>query len=292
MKKPATVVLLLSLLAVFPCHATTVVVIVVPEGIVLAADGLTLRKTRNGSAAGTRPSMKVFLNKEKRIGLSSVGFGGIEGSTTYVFARWATDTLDLTKSDTTVEQFTALIKEAANKNKLEFSALPTDLLRPLPTVICQPFVSYVIVGYEQNQPEVNFVGFDTIVGPSGITIEGPRTVAVHRTQNRMADWGVYYFGFTAGLEAMNNSHSYAYKYILARLPREMEKYVRHEALTLEEAVRMARVMVDIEKRITPDEVGYQTTVVLIPPQGQGSTTTYSQEVLIAPKSLASGNKSK
>jgi hypothetical protein len=290
--RAAAVILLLSLLAVLPCQATTVVVIVVPEGIVLAADGLVVRETRDGSAVGTRASTKVFLNKEKRIGLSSVGFAGIEGSTTYVFARWARDTLDLTKSDTTVEQFTAIIKEAANKNKLEFSALPTDLLRPLPTVICQPFVSYVIVGYEQNQPEVNFVGLDILVGPSGMTIEGPRVVAIHRTQNRMADWGVYYFGYTDGLNAMKNSQSYAHKYISARLPREMEKYMRQEALTLEEAVKMARVMVDIEKRVTPNEVGYQTTVVLIPPGGQGSTTTYSQEVPITPKSVVSRNKSK
>jgi hypothetical protein len=159
-------------------------------------------------------------------------------------------------------------------------------------VICQPFVSYIIVGYEQNQPEVNFVGLDILVGSSGMTIEGPRAVAIHRTQNRMADWGVYFFGHTDGLNAMKNSQSYVHKYISARLPHEMEKYVRQEALTLEESVKMARVMVDIEKQITPNEVGYQTTVVLIPPEGQGSTTTYSQEVPIAPKSAMSGNKSK
>jgi hypothetical protein len=65
-------ILLLSLLAVLPCQATTVVVIVVPEGIVLAADGLTLRKTRDGSAIGTRASTKVFLDKRKALEESKV----------------------------------------------------------------------------------------------------------------------------------------------------------------------------------------------------------------------------
>ena len=152
-----------------------------------------------------------------------------------------------------------------------------------PATMCESLIRYVVVGYDDNQkvPKVYVISLD--IDWNKKIHEGPRKVLIY-PPNGKVDLGAYFvLGENAGISSIRDPNSYAYKYAVARIPIETNKFNARQNLTLDEATKLARVLIDVEKQIDPNLVGGNTTVIAIPITGVATSTTYPEEIEIAKK---------
>jgi hypothetical protein len=216
------------------CRATTVVVIVVPEGIVLAADGKsTLIKVARDVQTGSGTSMKVFVSG--RVGIGIVGFSGKQGSPDYFFT-WITDIMAGLKPETSVDEFASTIGYKSREIVSRFNLLQSPTKQEDPTLICQALSHYIVVGYAGQSPKVYAIALD--IDWDKETTVGPRKILLHPAWGVRSDYGAYFFGQKDALLSITDASSFAYKYAVARLSLETNKFVAKQNLTLDETINL------------------------------------------------------
>ncbi len=146
---------LVLIIVVSVANATTVLYIVMPDGIAIGADGKTT--TVGSDAIGT--AVKIFLLK-KRLAVAEVGLQhavSLDGKATlYDFPTWIGLIDDKTGSDSTVAALSSVIEDQASITlsfahaNLHTWALPDD----------KALVQYIVAGYDAGVPVVYEVAFD------------------------------------------------------------------------------------------------------------------------------------
>lgn len=252
------------------CHssfATSVMVIITPQGIVIAADSLL--RTRNVNPATTDPpngtTDKIAVVHD-RIAVGNVGLAGptsiisSNGSRLFGYdsALWFREIEEKTAKDISVSSLVGIVEDKSRStfsplnNSIQSGALKRDQASNLPGF------QYLVAGYEAGIAVIQEVNF--YVDWENRQLIGPITVPIFpNPQTRRNDFGVYaasmgYKRATAQV-LRHETDSAAYRSVASETILELPKLYRGENLSLDQASTLLHAFLRAEHKNTPDAVG-------------------------------------
>jgi hypothetical protein len=210
------------------------------------------------------------------VGLEDASAGAVNA---YNFSRWIATIEQSLPSDPSADGLESIIeKESASTFKgfdivLQNGTLP----RTNPLEDSKPLIDYVIAGYNNHAPAVYVVHF--FIDWERQILIGPKRVVLHPSWRARPDFGLFSLGFNWAINNLANPKSYAHKRAMAVSPVETSALLAHRDLTIDQATRLVRTLIAIEKEVEPNTVGGITTVVEIPLSGDGRLVEYREEIL-------------
>src|SRR6202171_1384310 len=266
--------LFVSLLACVPLKSTTVAMVITPNGIVIGADGRTIKLGGNQRKPGTDSAKKLAVIQNRLViaslGLQRPGNGAVMP---YDFTSW------LSRIEQRLMNSHPSSKERVHVHLLGFDVILKGgtMTRTDPLEDSYPLVDYVIAGYKDKRPMVLVIHF--YVDWERQTLIGPKRISMHPAQGASRDsFGMYSFGFNWAISNLTNPNSYAYRQAVALAPLETKTLLAYEDLSIEQAKRSIRVLIDIEKQVEPTVVGGDTMIVEISTDGNANVE-YRNEAL-------------
>jgi hypothetical protein len=276
---------LLFLLGCLPASGTTVLVILTPEGIVIAADSKVVSKDFGGySAPPEGPANKIIVVRD-RIAVGNIGFLSKHIETMddrplfdYDPASWPKGIEQKSSPDISVSEFIdTLGREARSK----FSPL-NDLLRD-PTfenrqTYCESNgVQYLVAGFESGIAVVEEVNFT--IDEKSCQLTGPFVQPIFPAPDtRRFDFGFHpaSMGYedAAGDVVYGRSGSDGYRSIAFESPAELWKLLAKRDMSLKQASRLLHSILRAQNKYTPAVVGPPYTVVRLRKDGALSRFSY------------------
>jgi hypothetical protein len=266
-----TICLLFAVMALAsPVAATTVVVFIANNGIVLSSDSKAVSQNMDFSAAGSKYHAKIVV-LENRIAVAAIGVSDAGGpSPHYNFLAWMQSLQQSLPADISVADVTALIEKGSSEafSSLGFSAALKDgrLSRKAPAEPCEVFSQFVIAGYQDGAPRVYKVQFD--IDWNSQTLLGPTRTLIYPDPSETWDYRVIRFGTQQAITDLFNTKSYAYHEAMILCPKAMTDVVNRKYPTLDETVALSRALVQTEENTNPDDVGGEIRTVKIIPTGR------------------------
>jgi hypothetical protein len=260
--------------------ATSVVVAVTPDRIVVGADGKVL-----GSLA---TALKIVLLKH-RLTVASLAIERKElpdGKVVYDFLTWIGEIDKQTHSNLSVTELTRIIKERCPKAFAFFNDyLGTHTEDQARKMGLGPIaVKYVIAGFENGVPLVRDVTLiidwqtHTLRSPVEFLLYPEEAHGLHHPYVDLFS-GSHDLSGSHGMElAMSVADSKERKELIARVPVEFQIMGNHGEFTGNQASNAIRALLCIDAEAAPTEVGFPLTIVTIPRVGQGWVRTYKQDV--------------
>jgi hypothetical protein len=257
------------------CQATTVVVFVTRQGIVVGADQKIIVP---GNAEKHLPDItKLFLIQDRFV-VSSAGLNhfGVGTFMAYDFPTWIGKIEETLPPDLAVDDFASVIEKESAITFTGFDIIIGKLIKQEnPFQDCQALMTYIAVGYKNSVPMVFTVDF--YIDWKSNHLVGPRKILLHPAEGFKIDFGLYVFGHDRAITEWENPKSYANKELMAKCPRETEVLRNHHRdITVEQAAILIRTMVDVEKQVEPNEVGGGTTIAILPLAGNGKLINYGE----------------
>jgi len=259
---------------------------VTPKGIVVGADGLTVTGVGCGLQGQPRTSTarKIFLLKHRLV-LASRNAEGVkakDGRTKlYDFPTWTKVINQKLDSGATVEVLARLVEDESPK---AFSFLFSDLMAPMcwnnDNAFChdEPFVQYVIAGYELGVPVVYSVNLT--VNCEKLSIKATPRVLIEPPKGQHVDaradgFGAAWLVFKLQICATDGD---AYKRAIAEFPNQRNAFCAGDfkKVTLKQASDMLRILLQLDSEIYPSFVGFPLTIIILPKEGRGRVSTYSK----------------
>jgi len=255
-----------------PCHGTTAIFVITPDGIVAGTDQLTKGASPEGKAV-----FRTDINKIQLInGRFIVASIGLEQSNAYSFPEWIKKIGNKLASDASVAQLVGLIESEAIQTfkgdmAIEYYMRSGALVKGQP--LEDTLVEYIVAGYESRVPTIIRTYFQLDWHDKRLV--GPERDVQFPVSGNNPNVGIQMNGVDGGIGEFTDVNSYAYKRFRSYSPTILDKFVSGRELTQEEAVSVIRVLVSIQAEITPKQVGRGARVVVVPIHGTGSVSSYS-----------------
>jgi hypothetical protein len=249
-------------------QATTVVAIVSPQGIVLAADSNQIRRTTDWSRLPNTTTTKLVVIQDRiavaNIGISDIGDGGVH----YYFSPFIKDIQARLPPNVSVDDVASVIQDESAKVFANFDViLESGTLKQNDSLEdCHLFIQYVIAGYQQGLPKIRVVQF--YIDWKARRLVGPKAIVLGPAKDIHIDFSTYGFGITQAITDIFDRHSYAYKQALARSPKAFRALLDHRSISLDETSTFARVLIQIEEEVNPSEVAGDVAIIKILPNGR------------------------
>jgi hypothetical protein len=260
-----------ALLAGVICHGTTAIFVLTPTGIVAGTDQQTRGVSPSGEMAFRKDITKIQLINGKFI-VASIG---IERSNAYSFEEWITNVGNKLAPDASVTQFVGLIENEATKTFKDDMAIE-KYMRSGALVKSQPFedtlVEYIVASYQSGVPVIIRTYFNLDWHDKRLV--GPVRDVDFPGSGGNPNVGVKMNGVDGGISEFTNVNSYAYKRFHSHFPAILSKLVSWQELTEKEAITLIRVLISIQAEVTPNQVGRDTRIVVLPMHGTGSVASY------------------
>jgi hypothetical protein len=278
-------------IVLFPLNllATTITVVVTQKGIVIASDSGEETHTQDNRPFGTNSTRKIAIVR-KMFAVASTGTADIQrpgGSTAYAFLEWINNIENKVPESASVDDLADIIEKESAITFKELgidSMISSGVIKPAkPTLACEPFIQYIIVGYRGKFAKVYAVDF--YIDWEKNKLIGPREVEIHPGQS-IGTASIYNFGITEVLDDAFNVDSYAYKTISLRCP-EFRTFKGGGDVALSDSAAIARSFVRLEEETNPTEV-FGKIVGFVLPIGGSITSMDDEGRKILPKQTAAG----
>src|SRR5208337_2969876 len=109
---------------------------------------------------------------------------------------------------------------------------------------CEPFVEFIIVGYDSGRPILYEIEFH--VDWSQLDLLGPKEIVEDLTA-QPGNIHSYFFGVKEAIADITDGQSYAYKQTMIRCPKAFGDLNSHQDISLDETVAITRALIEIEK---------------------------------------------
>jgi hypothetical protein len=253
----------LLLMIGIPIHlsATTVVLMVSPLGIVIATDSKYVSNVGSGLKTGEGITDKVTI-VQNHFAVASLGQADIRsGLVHYNFLQWIKDIQTRLRRDVSVDELASIVEtESVNEFGTFDSVLERGLIvQKVPFENCESFIQYVIAGFQDNQPRIYTITFD--IDWNHKKLIGPKKTRL------LIDMPLYFFGAKEALLNLTNPDSFAYKQAMIDTPKEFRAFLAGPATDLNEYIVLSRILVGIEEKTNPNEVGGDIRLIKILPNG-------------------------
>lgn len=262
--------LLAAMIFPAPLAATTVVVFVANNGIVVSSDSKTVNRNADFSAAGSEDEAK-FVVLQNRIVVAAIGVSDVRDSTRhYNFLTWMQSLQQNLAANISVEDVAGLIEKESSAvfSSFDFTASLKSgaITRKTPAEPCEVFAQFVIVGYQGGAPRVYKVQFD--IDWNSRTFVGPTRTLFYPDPSETSNYRVIRFGTQQAITDVFNRKSYAYHQAMILCPKAITDVMNRNYPTLDETVALSRALVQIEENTNPDDVGGAIRTEKIPPTGR------------------------
>lgn len=246
------------------CSATTVVVLITPQAIVLGSDGKEV-----GTRVRTVHKTIIF---KKRIVIACLGKANFEvsdndGSLTFNFNQWIADVEKQYSGNVTVADVTMFLK---SKSSVALQSLnrfiregKVDFQKPQ-----KNFLDFVIAGYDSGVPTINQVKFQIDWDKNSVN----QTVANdHPRADTRVDFDFFILGSSNfNVNDVKDRESQGYKEMAAFIPHVLPKLAAMKPLTNDEASSTCLAVLRIEAKHF-DDVGPPYLITINVPLGAGNT---------------------
>jgi hypothetical protein len=263
--------------------ATSVVVAVTPDRIVIGADGKDFAIGADGKAVPNATFLKIVLLKH-HLTVATLAIGRKESpygeADLYDFLTFIGEIDKQTHSNLSVTELTRIIKEQCPK---AFAFL-NDYLRTHTEDQARKIglgpvaVKYVIAGFENGRPLVRDVTL--IIDWQTHTLQNPVEFPLYpeEAQGSHRPYVDLFSGGGGMQPAIKEPDSKERKEFIARVPVEFQIMESHGEFTGDQASNVIRALLSIDAKADPTKVGFPLTIVTIPRAGQGWVRTYKQDV--------------
>jgi hypothetical protein len=270
------VILLIALFCPIPLSASTVLVFVTQQGIVMSTDSKmsTIHALGDYNERIGEGTTKKFVVVQDRILVASVGHADIQrGDVHYNFLAWMKELEARLPKDISVDDLTSVIQAESAKVFADFDAvLKADVLkRKDATDTCTSFIEYIVAGYQNGNPRVYVVQF--YVDWNEKKLVGPLRILREAGDNTNGHFRVYAFGIKESLTDILNRQSYAYKQTMARATKAFGNLLAQRDVTISETISLARTFVQIEENTNPGDVGGTIQLARVLPSGRAYSVT-------------------
>jgi hypothetical protein len=263
-------------------HSTATNVILGEGGIVIATDTKRGINT-NGEHVGEMQGTKMFI-VQNRIAIACLGncgyrfsqreIGGQTRSLDYDFATWVLNIESGLPDKCSFDEFVGIVKSEARKMvpilqpilSSETGARPKD-----PTSVFEPFIQFVITGYQEGEPMLSVV--ELYFDWDAKLLHGPYDVTLEPNERLVGHYRYYFFGIQESAEDFLNRDSYAYQKTMACCTKAFQDLISKKAVPLDESAVFARSLIKIEEKTNPSDVGGNIQVIAIRPDGTASDLT-------------------
>jgi hypothetical protein len=254
--------------------ATSVVMAVTPDRIVIGADG-------KGSASNVA-TLKIILLKGHLV----VGDINLEhvpseqgGTPLYDFPTWIGEIDKQARSNLSVTALSTIIKEESPGaftflSRLLRNGFTQDQAREK-GLKANLVVQYVVAGYENAIPLVRTVNIN--IDWQSKTLRSEETL-ISPEKADSANHPYFWIFSGNGMERAWVSDSKEGKEFSSRVPVEAQIIARHGEFTGNQASNVIRSLLSIDAEANPTGVGFPLTIVTIPRIGRGFVKTYDKDV--------------
>jgi hypothetical protein len=254
-----------------PLGATTIVLIVTPYGMVIGSDSkmFTTNVLGSDSSRVGEGSTKKFVIVQDRIIVASLGHSDIQrGTAHYNFLTWMEKLRTNLPDGISVDDLTSTIQTESAK---VFAEIATVLQRGIikrhePTEACGDFVRYVIAGYQGGVPRIQLVQY--YINWDEKRLIGPETVLLDPSEQTQGNFRIHYLGIREALTNVLNRDSYAYKQTMIAAPQAFGDLLAQRNVSLDETLALTRAFINVEEKISPDDVGGEIRLVKVLPDGR------------------------
>lgn len=239
------------------------------NGIAVSTDSKKTSVTSDYVKVGEGPTEKTILIKD-RIVIVSVGVSGVRyDSFHYDFATWVRNIQSSLPGDISVDDFAGIIETESAKQFSGFADLAIKrgaFKRRNSYDTCTDFIQYIIAGYQGGVPHIVVVHLETdwdngrIVGPKISFVEPDGT-------DNSGYFRAYFFGIKDSITDVANRNSYAYQKATAQ-SNVMERVLLHQDISIDETVALSRILIGIEEKTNPSDVGGSVISAKILPNGR------------------------
>jgi hypothetical protein len=278
--------ILLGSLVATSVGATTALVVVIPDGIVIGIDGKWRSETIGAAGkARTGTIQKMFLLKQ-RLAVADLMTERFEtsdkGAPCYDFPAWIEKVNQKTDSKMSVDTLADVIGDQASKtfacvgNEIKSGRLTEDEAKRTNSGLEETLVYYMIGGYESGIPTI----YSVTLKPNWIlkTIVGPFKTSLHPIEGQSVESRIFPIGRQIGIARVDTADSNEQKKFATKVPIEFSLIATHQTLSMEQASNVVRALLGIEAETEPDWVGFPITVVTIPKSGDGWIRTYTEDI--------------
>lgn len=283
--KLSAFIFVLLFLQQLPLNATTIVVVVSGNGVVVSSDSLTTSHDLKDLSAGREKFQDKFVVLHNRIVVGSVGLAYIDNPAfKFDFLTWMHSLETKLPDNVSVDDVERVIEK---ESPTAFGTFYSDNLRnnaverKSPDFDCEDVAEFVIAGYQQGVPTVYKVKFD--IDWNTQSFVGPTKIAVYAQSANAATYEIRTFGVGQAITDILNRNSYAHQQALRCSRKAMTKIDGKIPPSLDETAALSRVLVQVEENTNPDSVGGAIRTVEILPDGR--TKEYA-----LPKHRASKNQ--
>jgi hypothetical protein len=254
-----------------PVIATTVIVIATPHGMVVASDSklFTVRTLGSDTSRIGEGVTRKFVIVRGRIVVVSIGHADIKGgSAHYNFLEWMDKLQTSLPDNVPVDGVASAIESESAKVFSTFTPVLQSgaIQRDDPTETCTPFIQYVIAGYQEGVPRITMV--QLYVNWDDKNLIGPKQIRLEPDARIKGNFHIHYFGIREALTSLLNRQSYAYKQAMLGCPQGFGKLMANKDISLDDTLSLASTLVEVEEKISPDDVGGDTQAVRILPNGR------------------------
>jgi hypothetical protein len=274
--------LLLICLASIQSHSTTVVVIVDSNGIVIATDSKGVQVAGVEShKVGQSEEVKARIIKGHYV-IAGIGRGAYtftrqrlnvtDLSITYEFGAWVSKLESSLNDNASFDDLVGAVKADISYTIPQLQTFVTGggILPSDPVNVFEPFMEYVLAGYQSGVPRVCVLQFyidwsrKLVVDPFETSLSSGPIAGHIRT---------YFFGMTEAISDFTNLDSYVYKRAMAVCPKAFHNLISPAPISLDESAAIARAFVGVEEETNPNLVGGRVRLVEIIPSGKALDLT-------------------
>lgn len=254
--------------------ATTVVVIIAENGMVLSSDSMTTNRDAHYSAAGAFDQAK-FVTIQQRIVVAAIGVSEVrDADHEFNFLTWMSDLQNHIRKDASVDDVASTVeKESAaafSKAGIDTYVKSGTLKRQHYDNASEKFTEFVIAGYQGGKPRLHSVEFD--VDWNKKSLSGPVS-ALQNPDSEPADYRVVWFGTHEAIEDYTNEKSYAHQVAMELCPEAIKTIDRRTLPSLDETIALSRAFIQVEENTNPDDVGGPLGTVTWLPDGHAQKWT-------------------
>jgi hypothetical protein len=268
-RKLQAVFILTLLLVPTQTNATTVVLLVTRNGMIVSSDSKTVSRRSDFSAAGHIEQSK-FAIIHNRIVISAIGVSDYRDAIHhYNFLAWMQDLELRLPADISVDDIAEVIERESSAIFSEFdigsSLRKGTIKRKFPAWPGEIFSQFVIAGYEKGAPRVYKVQFD--IDWDTQSFIGPVKVLLYPDPADADNYQIFRFGTQEAIADFLDRKSYAYQEAKGLCPKAVTDIAGGVYPSFDENVCLSRALVRVEEKTNPDEVGGTVRTVRILPSG-------------------------
>jgi hypothetical protein len=274
------IVVALSLNFCGRAHSTTIAVLEIKDGFVILSDSKETPERSN--QATCRGDVKKIFIVQDRFAFFATGKACVHG--TYrdngviseisydINGAWVQELQNSLPKNVSLEQLVKGIKSKFSNlpPKLQGSITSRNLPHGDPLNVFEPFLTLVIVGYDEGFPAICVLKF-YVDWYAQRFVEVPPIAVDFQPSNR--NMGFHIFGYSEAVTDILNPKSYAYGQAMTACPEAFGDFVSGRPVSLDESASIGRVMIQIEEKVSPNNVGGKIQGVQILASGKATELT-------------------